>query len=150
MLFRNGAVILENSVIERGFVRVTGDRIAAVGDESELRDAAEPVIDLRGGYLAPGYVDLHLHGGDGADFMDGTADAFRTVCRAHARHGTTSLLPTSTVARHEQIVAFLELCRRFRAEDTGGARVLGAHFYGPYFAPAARGCHPGDPLRPPD
>src|SRR6059058_966206 len=133
MLFRNGAVILENSVIERGFVRVTADRIAAVGDESELRDAAEPVIDLRGGYLAPGYVDLHVHGGAGADFMDGTADAFRSACQAHARHGTTSLLPTSCAAPHEAILAFLDCCRRLKAEGTGGARVLGAHFYGPYF-----------------
>src|SRR6059058_5395814 len=150
MLFRNGAVILENSVIERGFVRVTADRIAAVGDESELRDAAEPVIDLRGGYLAPGYVDLHVHGGAGADFMDGTAEAFRTVCRAHARHGTTSLLPTTTVARHEQHLAFLNVCRRLKREGSGGARILGAHFYGPYFAAEARGCHPAGPVRPPE
>ena len=49
------------------------------------------MIDLGGMYLAPGFVDLHVHGGDGADFMDGTAEAFRTVCRCHARHGTTSL-----------------------------------------------------------
>jgi N-acetylglucosamine-6-phosphate deacetylase len=82
--------------------------------------------------------------------MDGTADAFRAVCQAHARHGTTSLLPTSTAARHDQIVAFLGLCLRFKAEETGGARVLGAHFYGPYFAPEARGCHPAAPVRPPD
>jgi N-acetylglucosamine-6-phosphate deacetylase len=81
--------------------------------------------------------------------MDGTADAFRAVCQAHARHGTTSLLPTSTAARHDQILAFLDLCRRFRADDTGGARVVGAHFYGPYFAAEARGCHPADPIRPP-
>src|SRR5947209_1067960 len=81
--------------------------------------------------------------------MDGTADAFRTVCRAHARHGTTSLLPTTTVARHDQHLAFLKVCRRLKQEGTGGARILGAHFYGPYFAPEARGCHPGAPVRPP-
>ena len=82
--------------------------------------------------------------------MDGTDDAFRTVCRAHARHGTTSLLPTTTVARHEQHLAFLDavppVCKR---EGTGGARILGAHFYGPYFAYEARGCHPGAAVRPP-
>jgi N-acetylglucosamine-6-phosphate deacetylase len=101
-------------------------------------------------------VDLHVHGGAGADFMDGTADAFRTVCQAHGRHGTTSLLPTTTVARHEQHLTFLELCRRFSTnkmrqptERTGGARILGAHFYGPYFATEARGCHPGASVRPP-
>jgi N-acetylglucosamine-6-phosphate deacetylase len=65
------------------------------------------------------------------------------------RHGTTSLLATSTVARHDQILAFLEQCRRFQREESGGARVLGAHFYGPYFAPNARGCHPKEAIRPP-
>src|SRR5262245_35866918 len=96
-------------------------------------------IDLGGMYLAPGFVDLHVHGGDGADFMDGTAEAFRTVCRAHTRHGTTSLLPTTTVARHEQILAVFELCRRFQTEEIEGSRVLGAHFYGPYFGREAVG-----------
>ena len=116
------------------------------------RDAVVPageVIDLRGAFLAPGFVDLHVHGGDGHDFMDGTEDAFLGICRAHVRHGTTSLLPTTTVARHEQHLAFLELCRVWHDKDTGGARSLGAHFYGPYFAPEARGCHPGGSVRPP-
>src|SRR5207244_144644 len=106
-------------------------------------------IDLQGGYLVPGLVDLHVHGGDGADFMDGEAESFCTICRAHARHGTTSLLPTTTVARHEQHLAFLETCRRLKDEGTGGARILGAHFYGPYFGPDAQGCHPAAPVRPP-
>jgi N-acetylglucosamine-6-phosphate deacetylase len=108
------------------------------------------IIDLEGGYLAPGFVDLHVHGGDGADFMDGTEEAFRTVCRAHARHGTTSLLPTTTVARHEQHLAFLDVCRRLKREGTDSARILGAHFYGPYFAREARGCHPAEAVRPPN
>jgi N-acetylglucosamine-6-phosphate deacetylase len=82
--------------------------------------------------------------------MDGTAEAFRSGCQSHARHGTTSLLPTTTVARHEQHLRFFELCRRFRREGTGGARILGAHFYGPYFAYEARGAHPGASVRPPD
>src|SRR5439155_17519597 len=100
-------------------------------------------------FVAPGFIDLHVHGGAGADFMDGTHEAFTTVCRAHARHGTTSLTPTSTVARHDQTLRFLELCRRYRDEPTGGARVHGGHLYGPYFAPDARGCHPAADLRPP-
>jgi N-acetylglucosamine-6-phosphate deacetylase len=81
--------------------------------------------------------------------MDGTEDAFRTAIRAHTRHGTTSILPTTTVARHEQHLAFFDVCRRLKTEGTGAARILGAHFYGPYFAPEARGCHPAEPVRPP-
>ncbi len=148
LLFRGGTIILEDRLLPAGGVVVRGDRIAAVG-ESPPSSSAFEVIDLHGGYLAPGFVDLHIHGGAGADFMDGTADAFRTICRAHARHGTTSLLPTTTVARHDQHIAFLETCRRLRAEGTEGARILGAHLYGPYFAPEARGCHPAAAVRAP-
>jgi N-acetylglucosamine-6-phosphate deacetylase len=147
-LFRNGTVILEDRALERGEVEVVAGRIEAVRESPGPADGAH-FIDLQGGCLVPGYVDLHVHGGAGADFMDGTDDAFRTVCRAHARHGTTSLLPTTTVARHEQHLAFLDVCRRMKRDGTGGARVLGAHFYGPYFAPEARGCHPAAALRPP-
>jgi N-acetylglucosamine-6-phosphate deacetylase len=153
--FTNGTIVLADRLVDGGEVEVANGRILAVGETAApalLRAprSAEPVFDLAGDYLAPGFVDLHVHGGAGADFMDGTDDAFRTVCRAHARHGTTSLLPTTTVARHEQHLAFLDCCRRLKGQDTGGARVLGAHFYGPYFAAEARGCHPAAPLRAPE
>jgi N-acetylglucosamine-6-phosphate deacetylase len=148
LIFCGGGIVLADRVLDGGAVRVEGGRIAAVEVGPVAAGAAE-VIDLGGGYLAPGFVDLHVHGGAGADFMDGTPEAFRTACRAHARHGTTALLPTSTAARHEQLVAFLDVCRRLKAEGTGGASVLGAHLYGPYFAAEARGCHPAAPVRPP-
>ena len=149
MLFTGGTIVLEDRLLADGHVKVEGARIHSVRPGPADAIAANEVIDLQGGYLVPGYVDLHVHGGAGADFMDGTADAFRTICQAHARHGTTSLLPTTTVARHEQHLAFLDVCRRLKRDGTGGARILGAHFYGPYFAPEARGCHPAGPLRSP-
>jgi N-acetylglucosamine-6-phosphate deacetylase len=150
LLFLNGRVVLEDRILDAGEVEVLDGRIAAVRPPGgSTVPGGEAVIDLAGAYLVPGYVDLHVHGGAGADFMDGTAEAFRTVCRAHARHGTTSLLPTTTVARHDQHLAFFDVCRRLTREGTGGARILGAHFYGPYFAAEARGCHPAGPVRAP-
>ncbi len=80
--------------------------------------------------------------------MDGTEEAWTTICNAHARHGTTGLTPTTTVARHDQHMLFLECCRQFR-QSSPGSKVLGAHLYGPYFAKEAKGCHPGEHLRPP-
>ncbi len=150
LLFHGGAVILPRELLPDGAVLVDGGRIVAVGPRRSLRAPpnAEP-IDATGGYIAPGYVDLHVHGGAGADFMDGTREAFETVTRAHARHGTTSIVPTTTVARHEQLLALLQLVQSARASDPVGARVLGAHFYGPYFGYEARGCHPAGPVRPP-
>lgn len=148
MTFCGGSIILADRIVDNGAITVEDARIRQVGPASEVKQAGD-VVDLQGGYLAPGYVDLHVHGGDGADFMDGTEDAFRTVCRAHARHGTTSILPTTTVARHDQHLAFLKVCRRLKKQGTGSARILGAHFYGPYFALEARGCHPAGSVRAP-
>jgi N-acetylglucosamine-6-phosphate deacetylase len=150
LAFRGGSIILHDRVLDAGSVRIDGGRITAVSGVNDSPHTEAEIIDLRGGYLSPGFVDLHVHGGGGADFMDGAEDAFRAVCRAHARHGTTSLLPTTTVARHDQHLTFLDLCRRVKAvRRDGEARVLGAHFYGPYFAAEARGCHPAGPVRPP-
>lgn len=150
LLFHGGTIVLEEGLLPNGQVEVDAGRIVAVhSSAAPLRGPAEESIDLAGGCLVPGYVDLHVHGGGGADFMDGTEAAFQTICTAHARHGTTSLLPTTTVARHEQHLVFLDLCRRFKQEGTRGARILGAHLYGPYFAREARGCHPALPVRPP-
>jgi N-acetylglucosamine-6-phosphate deacetylase len=142
--FVNTNVVLPAGVVS-GAVEVTGDRITGVRTDLRTGD----IIDLHNRFLAPGFIDIHVHGGAGADFMDATDAAFRAVCQAHARHGTTSLLPTTTVARHDQHLAFLDVCRRLMREGTGGARILGAHFYGPYFAAEAKGCHPGAALRPP-
>jgi N-acetylglucosamine-6-phosphate deacetylase len=150
LLFQGGTLVLEDHLMPGGVVAVDQDRICAVRSGGSWgQEAGLEIVDLAGGFLVPGFVDLHVHGGDGADFMDGTEEAFRTVCRAHGRHGTTNLLPTTTVARHDQHLTFLELCRKVSREGSGGARIVGAHFYGPYFSLEARGCHPAGPVRAP-
>ena len=79
--------------------------------------------------------------------MDGTPEAFHTVCKAHLKHGTTSLLATSTAATMPTILQFLNTCRASKTANwTDAACVLGAHFYGPYFFAEARGCHPAEPI----
>jgi N-acetylglucosamine-6-phosphate deacetylase len=143
-VFSHGTIVLPDRLLDRGRVGVEGDRVVEVSGQS-----ARPDVDLQGGYLVPGFIDLHVHGGDGADFMDATPDAFTTVCRAHARHGTTTLLATTTVAKHRQHLAFLRTCESLAEQFLGGAVVAGSHFYGPYFGHEARGCHPGDSVRAP-
>jgi N-acetylglucosamine-6-phosphate deacetylase len=142
----NATLILPDR-LEAGCLAAADGRIVAIGPDVEH---SATTIDLGGLYLAPGFVDLHVHGGDGADFMDGTRAAFETVCRCHVRHGTTSLTPTSTVARMDQYLQFLDLCGELHGEVPGGARIVGSHFYGPYFARPARGCHPDQDFLTPD
>lgn len=145
-VFTNATLVLPDAVRPNATLAVSDGTISEIDDDLHVADA----IDLEGAYLAPGFVDLHVHGGDGADFMDGTAEAFRTVCRCHARHGTTSLTPTSTVATGAQYDCFLQLCRELKGDVPGGARIVGSHFYGPYFARPARGCHPDQEFLIPD
>jgi N-acetylglucosamine-6-phosphate deacetylase len=147
----NATLVLPDRLVPGGALHVKGGRIEAVGPAGDLPPWDGATVDAGGKYAAPGFVDMHVHGGGGADFMDGTPGAFATAIGAHLRHGTASIVPTSTVARHEQTLRFLELCRAFRQIEPvfPMARVVGAHLYGPYFAEDKVGCHPKDPARPP-
>ena len=95
----------------RGFV----DGTLAHLDGRIRRIEGTPIPDERARdeahrFVLPGFIDSHVHGGGGHDFMDGTEEAFRGVCLAYARHGTTSLLATTTVASHKHHLRFLEIC----------------------------------------
>jgi N-acetylglucosamine-6-phosphate deacetylase len=147
-LFVNAVLVLPDRLVQGGLVVLDG-KIEQVICDPDKSVPCDERIDLKGGYLCPGFVDLHVHGGDGSDFMDGTEEDFQTVCKAHLRHGTTSLLATSCVATPERIQRFLGLCRQAVRQAPDGARVLGAHLYGPFFALEAKGCHPGHALRTP-
>lgn len=137
-----GRVVLPDRVLDEGVVVCSGGRIEAVGRRSRLsRDTV--VVDAEGGWIAPGYVDIHVHGGDGADYMDGDAAAVRTVNRAHLRRGTTTIFPTTTTGSPAQVRRMLEACSAVRRNwsPADGARIAGVHLYGPYFAEEKVGCH---------
>ena len=108
VLFR-GAVVRPDGLLEDGAVLCTGGRIAAVGAGADV-ETPPGALEIDGAFVAPGFVDIHVHGGDGADFMDGTLDAVLTATRAHARHGTTTIFPTTTTGSPEQLEAMLAAC----------------------------------------
>lgn len=92
--------------------------------------------------ILPGFIDLHVHGGGGADTMQG-GDAVATLARLHARHGTTSLLATTMTAPEAEIVAALDaLAGACLSRPTGGARVLGVHLEGPFINRGKLGAQP--------
>src|SRR5581483_2326699 len=90
---------------------------------------------------------VHVHGGGGADFMDATPEAVRTVCRFHASGGTTGLLATTAAAPGDDLLRVLDVIAEVQRAGTGGAVILGVHLEGPYFAPSKHGCHLASEVR---
>ena len=143
LLFTNVTAILPDKLLPSAFVHCEKGKIQSISARRPRVSAATQVIDGQGRYLSPGFVDIHVHGGDGHDFMDGTAEAMRTACRAHARHGTTTIFPTTTTGSPEQIHAMLNAAKTVQSERRveNGARIAGVHLYGPFFAEDKVGCH---------
>lgn len=114
---KDGSVILrDNKILE-----VTNCDLAVIGAE---------VIDAKGMYVVPGGVEMHVHGGGGRDFMEGTEDAFREAIAAHAKHGMTSIFPTLSSSTVPMIEKAVETCNKLMAEKN--SPVLGLHLEGHY------------------
>ena len=143
LAFVAAAAVLPDRLIEDAVVVCRDETITYVGTSKNRIPAKARVVDAGGGWICPGFVDIHVHGGAGADVMDGTLDAVQTVCRAHARHGSTTLFPTTSTGSVDQLDAMLRACgeARQRWSVDAGAKVAGAHLYGPYFAEDKAGCH---------
>lgn len=166
-LIRGGTVITPDETIEDGTVVLYNGRIAYVGPEDSVPEFITssngtdvcapgdlPVVDAAGGYIAPGYIDIHVHGGGGEDTMNASVDALTVMAKAHAAHGTTGFLPTTMTAPHEQVVAAartVKECMGLSAgDDWQGARVLGMHMEGPYINPSMIGAQNPAFVRPAD
>lgn len=114
---KDGSVIIrDNKILE-----VTNCDLAVIGAE---------VIDAKGMYVVPGGVEMHVHGGGGRDFMEGTEDAFREAIAAHAKHGMTSIFPTLSSSTVPMIEKAVETCNKLMAEKD--SPVLGLHLEGHY------------------
>lgn len=96
-------------------------------------------IDAGGMYIAPGFIDMHVHGGNGHDILEGSTRAIREVAAFHARGGTTSLLATVAPAPRNSLESTLTAINALTLRNTEGAQVLGAHMEGPYLNPARAG-----------
>jgi len=124
-----------------GEVLVVNGRIAEVARRVETRQGAE-VVGLEGAILAPGLIDLHVHGGNGVDTMDGEAGAIAGLSAFVAAHGVTGFLPTTVTAPLPEIERALKAVRRAVDGELPGAQVLGVHLEGPFFNRRRAGAQP--------
>ena len=124
-----------------GWMLVVRDGVITYAGRYDPDQVVRPILDACGQYIAPGFIDMHTHGGGGHDFMDGTAEAFAGASRAHAAHGTTTLLPTSLVCSDEELLGMFDVFRRVRETGCGGASMPGLHLEGPFFSSFQRGGH---------
>jgi N-acetylglucosamine-6-phosphate deacetylase len=145
----NGKVLTPYRIFPKGTVLVTGNTITAVS-EGDI-DAPDAIaIDAGGNYIAPGFIDIHIHGGGGHDFMDGSEEAFLKIAETHARYGTTSMVPTTLTSEKENLLHTLKLYEQADAKNVKGAQFLGMHLEGPYFAMSQRGAQDPRYIRDPD
>ncbi|MFL6552838.1 MAG: N-acetylglucosamine-6-phosphate deacetylase [Chthoniobacterales bacterium] len=135
MIFTNARLIFPDGICDGFEIVVQEGKIAAIRDRS-LAHRKDEVIDLNGNYLAPGFIDLHVHGALGRDTMEASAEAFRAICDFHASGGTTSLLLTTATAPLDEIVKVLQAVRDCRQAIRP---IVGVHVEGPFISKAKAG-----------
>lgn len=145
----NGTIITPFRYIKNGTVLVENGKIIAVS-AGDLDFPDSHVIDAGGNYISPGFIDLHIHGGGGYDFMDGTVEAFLKIAEIHAKYGTTSMVPTTLTSEKEDLLKTLDNYKEAVQQNTNGSAFLGMHLEGPYFALSQRGAQDPRYIRNPD
>ena len=129
MILTNARLIFPDGIRDGLEVVVHDGKIDAIRPAARAR--GKDVVDLAGNYLAPGFVDLHVHGALGRDTMEGLAEAFRAICDFHATGGTTSLLLTTATAPIEKLVEILSAVRDRRSSISA---IAGVHVEGPFIS----------------
>ncbi len=142
----NGRILTPGGWVKGGSVIVEDNRISEVSS-SESHVEGATVVDVGGGNIVPGGIDLHIHGGGGRDYMEGTEEAFREAISSHMIHGTTALYPTLSSSSVPMIEAAIETTERLMAEKD--SPVLGLHLEGPYFNPEMAGGQLPEYITPP-
>ena len=144
MIFKNGRLIFPNGVCDGLDLLVEDGLITAIRPQSPAM--GEQIVDLEGNYLAPGFIDLHVHGALGSDTMQASPKSFRAICDYHASGGTTSLLLTTTTA---PVKAIIKVINEVRAQKSSLKQIAGVHVEGPFISKTKAGAQRASLMRQP-
>ena len=144
LIITNGKLILPTG-IEMGQTLIceNGKIEQIIPNESYQPLVGDKVIDARQNYVSPGFIDMHIHGGGGHDFMDGTVEAFLGVAETHAKYGTTAMVPTTLTSTNEELMTTFTVYRKAKEMNINGSQFIGLHLEGSYFSP--KQCGAQDP-----
>lgn len=150
LVITNGKMILPTGIKTDNVLICQGSKIAhIIPDAAYISEPDDNIIDAHQNYVSPGFIDMHVHGGGGHDFMDGTVEAFLGVAETHAQYGTTALCPTTLTGTNEELMTTFSVYRQAKKENKKGAKFLGLHLEGPYFSPKQCGAQDPRYLRTP-
>lgn len=145
----NGQVITPNGIVNNGSILIEDGTILEVGSSNiDVPGAVE--LDAKGKYISPGFIDIHIHGGGGHDFMDNTIEAFLGVAELHVKHGTTAMLPTTLSCEKADLLETLRIYEEADKLNTKGSQFIGIHVEGPYFSMNQRGAQDPRYIREPN
>ena len=131
----NAKIVTSTAVLSGYVCGIENGQIVYLGKEDFLFDE---VIDAQGGYLVPGFIDLHCHGGNGLEFMDASEEEMKVIADFHLSHGTTSMLATTLTASEEETISAIETFQRYKAKTANGT-LAGLHLEGPWLNAAQCG-----------
>ncbi|MET4543590.1 N-acetylglucosamine-6-phosphate deacetylase [Pedobacter africanus] len=129
----NGNIITPYRIIKNGTLVVCDGTISDV-IEGDIEVPGAVQIDAKGKYIAPGFIDMHIHGGGGFDFMDGDVSSFLKIAETHVKYGTTAMCPTTLTSELAHLLETLDHYETAKAINKTGSQFLGMHLEGPYFS----------------
>ncbi|WP_158798884.1 N-acetylglucosamine-6-phosphate deacetylase [Pedobacter sp. L105] len=145
----NAKLITPYRIIPNGYVLIQDGLIKEIGNGNIETPEAEE-LDARAHYVAPGFIDLHVHGGGNHDFMDNNLQGFLSIAETHAKYGTTSMFPTTLSSGKKDLIDTISTYEQATRINHSGAQFLGLHLEGPYFAMSQRGAQDPRYIRDPD
>lgn len=144
-LLTNGRIVSDGKILEGYDICIDNGTITAVVPHGT---AAGDTVDLSGHYISAGFIDIHCHGGGGAEFIDASPEAFQTAAAIHAAHGTRVLFPTVSAADRTTMERVLNCFRT--VQNNCALEMPGVHLEGPYLAIEMCGGQPPEIIRPVD